>query len=126
MFALLSLDVFAVEAQSKTYKLIIFEGSDWCANCIRLEQNVLSDPAFSSFVSKSNIITEHIDFPQRKTLDKTTRQYNAAVAEKYNFNGVFPTILLVETETDTVKKIVYRNETSEEFIALLTSKLASD
>ena len=33
---------FPLQAQDSDYRLLVFEGSDWCANCRRLEKKVLS------------------------------------------------------------------------------------
>ena len=110
-------------AQSARYKLLVFEGSDWCANCIRFNTNVFTSSAFATFLEANNIAPEHIDFPQRKRLDKNTRDYNAMIAEKYKFKGLFPTILLIDTKTDKATELTYQNQKPEDFIALIQSKL---
>ena len=118
---------FFIVAQEKPtdYKLVVFEGSDWCNNCIRFEKKVLSNKSFIHFTDVKKIEIERIDFPQRKKLDKEIKDYNASIAEKYNFQGVFPTILLVEQGSETVLKINYANQDTEEFISLLKSKITS-
>ena len=113
-------------AQESSYKLLVFEGSDWCSNCIRFNKTIMTDKTVSLFLSEHNIEREHIDFPQRKELDAETKSYNASVAEKYNFKGLFPTILLVDNETDAVVEIVYQNQDSKTFIDLLKSYIKSD
>ncbi|WP_430968611.1 hypothetical protein [Spongiimicrobium sp. 2-473A-2-J] len=107
-----------------THKLILFEGSDWCINCIRLEKNVLSEEAFVNFMKRREIEIERIDFPQRKKLDPLTRDYNASMAEKYGFKGKFPTLLLVKSETGEVIRINYSDQGVSEFIAAIESKIA--
>ena len=108
--------------QNKTYKLIIFEGSDWCANCIRFNTTIIENPDFITYAKAHHITIEHIDFPQKKSLSKTTETYNASIAEKYNFNGVFPTLILVNGDT-SYQTLSYKNESTQEFIALLKSKI---
>jgi len=105
------------------YKLIFFEGSDWCINCIRFEKKVLSTDVFIDFAESNEIDIERIDFPQRRALDEVTRRYNESIAEKYQFTGVFPTILLVNTETEEVQEIVYRNQDLDAFLSLIRSKI---
>ena len=95
VFLVLGYTTYA-QTESKAFELIIFEGSDWCSNCVRLEKNVLSNPGFESFLLERNIKLKRIDFPQRKLLDKEHMAYNVSVAEKYLFDGVFPTLLLIE------------------------------
>jgi len=105
-----------------TYKLIIFEGSDWCANCIRFNKTIINNSDFSNYIKTHNITVEHIDFPQRKSLTKATEAYNASVAEKYNFNGVFPTVILANGNS-SYQTLSYKNESAQEFITKLNSKI---
>lgn len=108
---------------NKYYNLIVFEGSDWCANCIRFNSNIASDSVFYKFLSEKKIKLEFIDFPQRKTLERSVQEYNASLAEKYNFKGVFPTIILIDNRTDEFKYVNYANQNPREFIALISSKM---
>ncbi|MEX0362611.1 MAG: hypothetical protein AB3N10_16670, partial [Allomuricauda sp.] len=105
------------------YRLILFEGSDWCVNCIRLEKNVLSNAAFITYAEKHGIRVERIDFPQRKQLDEATQQYNAEMAEKYNFQGIFPTLILEKTDTKETQTLEYLDQSCSDFIAQLSSNL---
>ena len=59
----------------------------------------------------------HIDFPQKKKLDEQTTAHNAMIAEKYNFNGIFPTLILVHNESVRQTELSYANEDVETFIA---------
>lgn len=108
--------------QSK-YKLIIFEGSDWCTNCRRLEKNILNDTLFLKQLEKMSVNIERIDFPQRKKIAKSTQEYNNSIADKYAFNGDFPTIILTENETISFQKISYTNQTPEEILSQIKSKI---
>ena len=89
------------------FKLIVFQGSDWCEKCIVFEKNVLKDPLFVEKMEYWHIEMEKIDFPQRKKLSKDTKKYNAYMADKYKFDGSFPTVLLSRTDVLTYKKIPY-------------------
>jgi len=99
------------------YRLYVFEGSDWCHNCIRLDQKVLSTTDFMEFAQNESILVMHIDFPQKKKLDEQTTAHNAMVAEKYNFKGIFPTLILVHNESGRQTELSYANEDVETFIA---------
>lgn len=99
------------------YILYIFEGSDWCHNCIRLDKKILSTAKFTQFTEEQEITIEHIDFPQRKKLDEKTVAYNSEIAEKYNFQGIFPTLILVHSESGRTAMLSYVNEDVETFIA---------
>ena len=98
----------------KEFQLIVFEGSDWCANCIRLEKNILSDTTFTQYLSNNNIALIKIDFPQKKKLTKEQKKNNALMAEKYNFQGTYPSIVLSRTDTLFYNNINYKNQSIEE------------
>lgn len=115
---------FTTYAQDSKFKLIVFEGSDWCSNCIRLETNVLSKPSFEAFIINKSIDFKRVDFPQRKQLSKLDQQRNAEIAEKYKFNGAFPTVLLIDESSNLIVKIPYQSENSEAFISLIQSKIS--
>lgn len=106
------------------YKLIVFQGSDWCSNCIRLENNVLSNKIFIEELDKLNIKIEKIDFPQKKALPKEVIKYNKSIAEKCNFDGIFPTIYLSKIDSNTYQKILFSNkENSQDIIKKIKSKI---
>ncbi len=115
-FILLSFSFISKDEASAAYKLVIFEGSDWCVNCIRLDRNVLNDDYFVQFLEKENIEVQRIDFPQRKKLEPEEESFNASVAEKYDFQGIFPTILLVKSSSDEFITLTYHDQGVPEFI----------
>lgn len=108
--------------QSK-YKLIIFEGSDWCPNCRRLEKNVLSDSLFLNELKTLSVRIELIDFPQSKKLSPETRQYNSSTADKFEFDGNFPTIVITRTDTLKYQRIMYTNQSAGDFLNQLKLKI---
>jgi thioredoxin-related protein len=107
---------FDKEDQSR-FRLIVFEGSDWCAHCRRLEKEILNDSLFLSQLQTHSVVIERIDFPQRKKLSDTTRLYNNTIAEKYAFDGNFPTIILSRTDSFRYRKINYSNQSIAKFLA---------
>ncbi|OEK02004.1 hypothetical protein BFP97_10945 [Roseivirga sp. 4D4] len=111
-------------ASDSTFRLLIFEGSDWCANCRRLERNILTQEVFKEFLTQHEIVLEKVDFPQRKKLEKNVRVYNDSIATKYNFDGAFPTMLLInEGSKDYVKLTNYVKQSPEEMMTLLLSQM---
>ena len=92
---------FFIVAQEKPtdYKLVVFEGSDWCNNCIRFEKKVLSNKSFIHFTDVKKIEIERIDFPQRKKLDKEIKDYNRSNIDKFKVRfvliGYFHSILFI-------------------------------
>jgi len=97
------------------YKLVVFEGSDWCVYCLKLEKNVLSHPEFTAYLTKEHIELEKIDFPQKAKQSDEVKRYNEKVAEQYQFKGRFPTLVLVNTKTGKYTN-VKRKKTPEKQI----------
>ncbi len=124
LFVFLSFSFIRKENIDLNHKLVLFEGSDWCVNCIRLDKNILSDPYFDHFLKRNAIELERIDFPQRKKLDETTKNYNAEMAEKYSFKGIFPTIILVEAASNEFVPLEYHDQSLDDFIAQIKSNIS--
>lgn len=107
-----------IEAQ-----LIVFEGSDWCVNCRKFEQQILQDSNFVEFLQTQQIQVEKIDFPQRKKLSKSQQNYNATMADKYAFDGNFPTLILARIDTLKFEKLYYLNQSTTEMIDQIQDKI---
>jgi len=105
------------------YTLIIFEGSDWCANCWRLEKTVLQDTVFLKELKSLDITIEKIDFPQKNKQPEKTKQYNNSIAEKYDFDGSFPTLVLTKKGGGNYQKIRYRHQSGRELLEELKLKI---
>lgn len=109
-----------------SFQLIIFEGSDWCSNCRRLEKDILSKKEFQEFLRDHNVELKKIDFPQRKKLKKEIIAYNDAIATKYDFDGTFPTMLLVDVDSEAYVRLAnYVKQSPEEMMTLLLSQMES-
>ena len=81
-------------AKSDQLTLLIFSGSDWCLPCIRFNREVVINPLFTNF-SNENLTTQIADFPQHKKLTKEEVEQNELLAERYNPQGYFPFVLLL-------------------------------
>ncbi|MEZ4805270.1 MAG: hypothetical protein R2852_07255 [Bacteroidia bacterium] len=109
---------------SNSYVLYLFTGSDWCANCRRLDKKVLSDSVFISSITEHNIQIKIIDFPQRTKLSPETILYNDSIAQVMMFDGAFPGIVLQSRSNLGTQKLSYKNETSAEFLRILLESKA--
>lgn len=105
-----------VKEEENTFKLVVFEGSDWCSNCRKFEKNILQDSLVIDFLQKEKIQIIRVDFPQKKKISKEQEQINKQYAEKYQFEGVFPTIVLSRTDTLLYNKLSSSHLTPSEFI----------
>ena len=102
--------------------MYVFTGSDWCADCKRLEKNILSDSVFISSMELHKVQVEIIDFPQRKKLSAEVIKRNESIAETFGFQGIFPTLVLTQTR-DNYEKLQYKNEKAAEFSEIIINKL---
>ena len=101
--------------------LIIFTGSDWCANCRYLEKMVLRDSVFVHFASENtNLIIA--DFPQQNKQPDEIITRNDSLAFLYNKDGVYPKLVLVQGEKATL--IPYHRQRSPELIDELRKQLS--
>lgn len=131
---LLSFTVAAQEMQSVTFEqslekaktenkkvLLYFSGSDWCAPCVKFKKHFIATESFTQF-SNENLVVFNADFPRLKKnqLSEQLTQENEKLAEKYNNNGLFPLILLLDNKGEILKKWDhYPTETLDEFLAKL-------
>ena len=102
--------------------VVVFQGSDWCAPCIKLDKQIWSDPKFEAY-AKDHFIMVKVDFPRRKknALSKEQSQANAQLADKYNPQGIFPLVVLLDTDENVLGTTGYRKASPEEYIQILES-----
>ena len=123
VFSLLGLTPEEDGVADFNYQLVVFEGSDWCTNCRRLEKNILSDSSMIDFLNKNQIEILKVDFPQRKKLSKKQEAINEALAEKYDFSSQFPEVVISQSGGAAFHKIYYKNQTIQEFIGIIQGKM---
>ena len=104
------------EASHSNLTLLVFSGSDWCLPCIRFERAVLQDSSFIAF-SKVYLKIEKADFPQHKKLTEEQVQHNEELAEKYNPQGYFPHVLLLDGEAKVLRQIITSKADANNVIA---------
>lgn len=97
------------EAQLKAkqeQKLILlnFSGSDWCAPCIKMKQEVFESADFNELANQKLILVR-ADFPRSKKnqLPKEQVLHNEKLAERYNSEGKFPYTLLLRADGSIIK-----------------------
>lgn len=100
--------------------LMVFSGSDWCRPCIKFKKDILLNTEFSSY-SEENLTILYLDFPAKKKnklSDEETKQ-NETLAEQYNKSGMFPKIILTDSNLEIIKEISFKNQTAEDFLQSL-------
>jgi thiol-disulfide isomerase/thioredoxin len=107
--------VFLQAKQLNKPVLLIFSGSDWCQPCIGFEKKILIDTAFINF-SNTSMFVLTADFPQRKKQSELLVSQNEQLAKKYNPNGIFPFMVLLNPDKKIIHTITYNDEDVISFI----------
>ncbi|MEH6405720.1 MAG: thioredoxin family protein [Leeuwenhoekiella sp.] len=107
--------------QDKTI-ILVFQGSDWCAPCIKLGKEVWSTPEFKSY-AKDHFVMLQADFPRKKAnaLAPEQQEKNNQLAEKYNQNGYFPFVVILDENGKVLGETGYQKMQPKEYIKLLNS-----
>lgn len=102
--------------------ILVFQGSDWCAPCIKLDKEIWSTDEFKEYAS-THFIMLKADFPRKKqnALDPTQQEHNAKLAERYNKSGYFPFVVVLDKEGKVLGETSYQKKSPREYISLLTS-----
>ena len=109
-----------IATQQKKPIILVFQGSDWCAPCIKLERevwHVFKDYAATHFVMLK------ADFPKRKknVLSVKQTEQNNKLAEVYNKNGYFPLVVVLDKDGKILGETGYKKLSPQEYIKLLNS-----
>jgi len=114
----------ATEKAKDTNKTIIlvFSGSDWCAPCIKLEKDIWRSETFQEY-AKTNFVMLRADFPRKKAnkLPKEQENKNALLAEKYNPNGYFPSVVILDKNKKVLGVTGYKKLEPKAYIAHLNN-----
>ncbi|PZX93471.1 thioredoxin family protein [Flavobacterium aquariorum] len=115
------------EAKAKAEKenkniLLVFSGSDWCGPCIKLEKVVWKSPEFQVEADK-NWVIYRADFPNKRKnqLAPDMVETNNKLAEKYNKNGIFPLVMLLDPKGKVIGMTGFKNVSAQDYIKLIHS-----
>ena len=110
-------------ASEKNQKIIlVFQGSDWCAPCIKLDTEIWSSKEFITY-SKEHFVMLKADFPRKSKnkLDKSQQEKNNQLAEKYNTKGYFPYVVVLDQNANVLGSTGYKKVSPSEYIEILNS-----
>lgn len=107
-------------AQENKNIIMIFSGSDWCAPCIRLEKNIWQSEEFKAEAEKKWVLLK-LNFPRKKSnqLSEEQTQHNRNLAEKYNRDGSFPLVIVMQPDGKVLGKFGFKNVSAEDYIKML-------
>ncbi len=102
--------------------VLVFQGSDWCAPCIKLDREIWSTEEFKTY-AKDHFVMLQADFPRKKknALPNDQQLKNNQLAEKYNKQGYFPFVVVLDKEGTILGEAGYENTTPTEYIEKLES-----
>ncbi len=102
--------------------VLVFQGSDWCAPCIKLDREVWSTDLFKSYAQDSYVMVQ-ADFPRKKQnqLPKAQQHANDQLAERYNPEGIFPLVAILNSGGEVLMITGYKGMSPEAYILHLNS-----
>jgi thioredoxin-related protein len=100
--------------------IIVFSGSDWCAPCIKLDKNIWQSESFKNEAAKDWVLIK-ANFPRKKAneLPKKQTEHNRKLAEKYNIEGSFPLVVILDKNGKLLGKMGFKNVSPEEYIKMI-------
>jgi thioredoxin-related protein len=102
--------------------LLVFSGSDWCAPCIKLDRTIFQTEVFKAEAAKKWVLVK-ADFPKKKgnALSEAQTESNKKLAEKYNKEGNFPLVVLLDASGKVLGITGYKNVSPIEYVQLLNA-----
>ncbi|AUC76361.1 thioredoxin family protein [Olleya sp. Bg11-27] len=112
----------SLASKNNTNIILVFQGSDWCAPCIKLDKEIWSTSTFQK-LSKDHFVMLQADFPKRKQnkLSSELQEHNNQLAESYNPNGYFPFVVVLNAKGKVLGNLGYEKTTPELFYKKLTA-----
>ena len=106
-----------IASQENKPIVLVFQGSDWCAPCIKLDMEIWSTDTFKDY-AKTHYVMLQADFPRKKknALSETQTKANAKLAETYNQEGMFPLVVILDKKGNVLGKTRYKKTTPEPYI----------
>lgn len=104
--------------------ILVFQGSDWCAPCIKLDREVWSTTVFTSYAQEHYVMLQ-ADFPRKKqnALSPEQTSANKLLAEKYNRKGIFPLVVLLDAKGNQLGSTGYKRMLPKTYIQELNKFL---
>ncbi len=97
--------------------ILVFQGSDWCAPCIKLNKEIWETQAFQSY-AKDHYVMLQADFPRKakNALPEAQQEANNKLAETYNKNGYFPLVVVLDKNGKVLGNAGYEKTTPAAYI----------
>lgn len=111
-----------IARQEKKPIILVFQGSDWCAPCIKLDREVWSTDIFKNYAGEHYVMLK-ADFPRKKknALSNEQAKANARLAETYNKQGIFPFVVVLDSEGKVLGETGYKKKSPDAYIEELNA-----
>ncbi len=108
-------------AENDRLIILVFQGSDWCAPCIKLDREIWSTEEFRTY-ARDQFVMLKADFPRKRVNRLTSEQQekNNKLAETYNRQGFFPFVVVLDVGGKVLGELGYEKTTPGEYIELLS------
>jgi len=110
-------------ASEKNRKIVlVFSGSDWSSLCLRLEKEMWTNQEFRDYANEHFVLLK-ADFPRREEnrLTEEQQEKNTKLAEKYNLDGDFPHVVVLNKEGEVLGFTGYKDVSPYLYTKLLDS-----
>lgn len=99
--------------------LLFFSTDENCERCQKLDKNVFQSSEFKDFAKDDYILVKQ-DF--EPTDDPQQLEQNLLVVEKYNKDGFFPLLVILNKNAKVIGQVgAYNNETPNQYLDRLLS-----
>ncbi len=91
----------------KTGKPILadFTGSDWCAYCVKLREEVFDQAEFQMWAADRFVLLE-LDYPRHHPQSAEVKRQNESLKEQYKIDS-YPTVLFLDARGTVIGKSGY-------------------
>jgi thioredoxin-related protein len=113
--------VAAAADQAKRERKVVmfnFTGSDWCSWCMKLRQEVFSQPEFESF-ARDHLVLMEVDFPKRIVQSDALKAANQEAARRMGVKG-YPTLVFFSAEGKLIGRLGYETGGADAFVQRVT------
>ncbi len=114
--------LFKASKENNKPVLIFFSGSDWCHNCMKMDEKVVKTSLFSEKI-ESRTVFYQADFPQKNKQEKTTIKMNEELADAYNSSGIFPLLVLIDGDKSVLQKTTFVSSDPSFYVDLFSKDI---
>lgn len=102
--------------------VLVFQGSDWCGPCIKLDKEIWSTQEYQN-LAKKHFVMLKADFPRKKAnkLSEAQEIHNKSLAETYNKQGYFPYVVVIDKNGKVLGSLGYEKISPTQYYNKLAS-----